>query len=76
MIWQSFRAIRIAFFVTSDKGGVYISEDEGVSWRLENDTIPIGFARVLGGADPVSEVVYAGTRGAKESYRWGSQSQH
>jgi photosystem II stability/assembly factor-like uncharacterized protein len=56
------------FFVTSDKG-VYISEDEGVSWRLENDTIPIGFARVLG-ADPVSEVVYAGTRG-KGIYRWG-----
>lgn len=56
------------FFVATNKG-VYFSEDEGVSWRLENDTIPIGFSRVLG-ADPASGVVYAGTTG-KGIYRWG-----
>lgn len=56
------------FFVTTDTG-VYISEDEGVSWRLENKFMPTGFALVLE-ADPASEVVYAGTTG-KGIYRWG-----
>jgi len=56
------------FFVASDKG-VYISQDEGATWRLENAFMPIGFALVVE-ADPASGVVYAGTTG-KGIYRWG-----
>lgn len=56
------------FFVASDKG-IYISEDEGATWRLENAFMPIGFARILE-SNPVTGVVYAGTT-SKGIYRWG-----